>query len=41
MGRVILGIIIGVVVTIILWNLFDGPLGLLGLGASALAFLGG
>jgi hypothetical protein len=40
MGKVVIGIIIGVIVTVILWN-FIGPAGLIGLGAGALAFLGG
>jgi hypothetical protein len=40
MGKLIIGIIIGVVVTVILWQ-FIGPVGLIGLGASAFAFLGG
>jgi hypothetical protein len=40
MGKVVIGIIIGVIATVILWN-FIGPAGLVGLGAGALAFLGG
>jgi hypothetical protein len=40
MGRLIVGIIIGIVVASILMN-FIGPAGLVGLGAGALVFLGG
>jgi hypothetical protein len=41
MGKLIVGLIIGVVAAVILCNVLDGPIGLLGLGAGALGFLGG